>query len=171
MEVVETIHFWLWGSRTYPWQSPVNSSNPCLRACVCFKNNPTEGSPRPSIWLKNGEDSHKKPQSFPPASHRALGDGERSFPPLPTQLCFLAALSPMQGGGDAFHQFFLTRGRNVSLLMELTAAGRVFRLVVEEHTCNEWSNWINADNLMWKMHNQLALEGWLVLFSLSLALG
>ena len=63
---------------------------------------------------------------------------------------------------------FLTWGRNVSLLMELTAAGRVFRLVVEEHACNEWGNWINADNLMWKMHNQLAVEGWLVLFSVFL---
>lgn len=84
--------------------------------------------------------------------------------PFPVRGCVSSAAPSLTLGGDAFHRRFLTWGRNVSLLMELTAAGSVFRLVVEEHTCNEWSNWINADNLMWKMHNQLAVEGGLFFF-------
>lgn len=155
MEVFEGVRFWLWGSPPYTWQSPVNSSNPCLGAHLCFKNHschPTEGSSQPMDWCP------WEAPALPPGL--AWGDGERISLPS-TGLCFLGSPEP-----HTFHRRFLTWGRNVSLLIEMTAEGRGFRLVVEEHTCNEWSNLINADNLMWKVHNQLTVEGWLVLFSL-----
>lgn len=95
---------------------PCESPHPLLGASECFQTAPCGAG-----------SSRGFPGTGPaPPLCVALGNGDGKQLPAHS----------LELGGGAF-QFFLSRGRDVSLLMELTAAGRVFRLVVEEQTCNE----------------------------------